>query len=561
MLRKLDQMKMQNKMVFGYSVVIGMMIVLALISVVGLIFVNGKMNTYANSAQKADTAVKMCRIESNIAARNIREMALNGDTSSYDTYKENVKDSEEELRENLEILKKTGVLSDELYGKYETAITDWIAIGNEIITLLENGEREQAARKILDECAPALQNVIDIVKEIDVETDEDKTDALSSSHNTVVFDVVVIIAVLALAVLLAFRIGKRIIASITTPLKHIEEVAMELSNGNLHSQLDYHSDDEIGVLAHSLRKSIRILGDYVDDIDRSMQEFSNGNFAVQPSVEWKGDFINIKESILHFEAKMSETMHDIQQVADQVTSASEQVSANSMELAQGAADQAGITEKLTATIESVSDQIHQNANSAKSISRDVEAVGVEIINSNGKMQEMVKSMDEISESSNEISKIIATINDIATQTNLLALNASIEAARAGEAGKGFAVVADQVSVLAAQSAEAAKESTTLIEGSVRAVENGKVIADETARQLENVVKGSEEITEKVNQIAYASEEQADSISQINQGVEHINDVVQTNSATSQQCAASSEEMTGQAEVLENLVKKFKVGKF
>lgn len=106
MLRKLDQMKMQNKMVFGYSVVIGMMIVLALISVVGLIFVNGKMNTYANSAQKADTAVKMCRIESNIAARNIREMALNGDTSSYDTYKENVKDSEEELRENLEILKK-----------------------------------------------------------------------------------------------------------------------------------------------------------------------------------------------------------------------------------------------------------------------------------------------------------------------------------------------------------------------------------------------------------------------------------------------------------------------
>ena len=160
----------------------------------------------------------------------------------------------------------------------------------------------------------------------------------------------------------------------------------------------------------------------------------------------------------------------------------------------------------------------------------------------------------------EIGNIIAAINDIASQTNLLALNASIEAARAGEAGKGFAVVADQVSLLAAQSAEAAKESRDLIETSVSAVERGKVIADETAKQLEQVVESSKAATAEVYKIAVALEADAATMTQINQGVEQINSVVQTNSATSQQCAAASQEMSDQAGTLEQLIKSFKIRK-
>ena len=170
-------------------------------------------------------------------------------------------------------------------------------------------------------------------------------------------------------------------------------------------------------------------------------------------------------------------------------------------------------------------------------------------------------MSEINEASQQIGKIIATINDIASQTNLLALNASIEAARAGEAGKGFAVVADQVSVLASQSSDAAKESTILIDTSVQAVEKGMVIADETAKQLEHVVTGSKEITQQVNGVADALAAQTEAFDQINDGVDHINEVVQSNSATSQECAAASQEMNGQAEKLKDLIRGFKVGKF
>ena len=561
MLKKLDDMKMKNKLNFGYKVVIGFMILSGIFSMLGLGTLFANLNNYVNGAQRADTAVKVCRIDTNIAARNIREMVLNDDTASYAGYKTEVEERLTEVGTELEALKATGMIDDELYTRYSAALNEWGTIGYKIIEKIEAGDKDAAAEMILSECAPALENVVTISREIDVITDELKQEAIRNSWISFAAGLVSIVLFIVVAVILAVRIGKRIIASITIPLQEIEVVAKELSAGNLHSNIVYHSSDEIGSLAHSLRKSIRILGSYVDDISRAMTEFSNGNFDVQPEVEWKGDFTGILDAFMMFERSMADTVKSIQRVADQVKSGSEQVSESSMDLAQGATEQASITEELAATIESVSEQVSRNAESAKDISKKVENVGVEIVNGNEKMQEMVESMTEINESSKEIGKIIATINDIASQTNLLALNASIEAARAGEAGKGFAGVADQVSVLAAQSSEAAKESTVLIESSVRAVEKGMVIADETAKQLENVVTGSRVITEEVNKVADALGAQEESFKQINAGVDQINDVVQTNSATSQECAAASQEMSSQASTLEGLIRKFRVAKF
>ncbi len=561
MLKKISTMKIKDKLQYGYSLVIGLMVVITICAIIGLILVQGKMNSYIKGAQAANSAVKVCRIECNIAARNIREMALNDDKNMYSEYKQIVQTSMASIETALKDLKNADVIHSELNQRYEDALYNWMNIGNSIVEELEAGDKKEGTKLILEKCAPTLQEAVVISKEIDEATNLLKDMASKVAIQTIIFVIVLMIVILGLAIYTAVKVGRRIVDSIVMPLREIEEAAVELSQGNLHTEITYENEDEIGKLSYALRSSIETLWSYVEDIDRTMKEFSQGNFDVGTNVEYQGDFVGIEKSFRNFEKNMSEMVKSVQSVANQVTKASERIAGNSTELAEGAAEQAGVTQELFAMIENISEQIEQNAREAIDISEEVQKVGVEIDYSNRKMQEMVESMNHISESSNQISKIIATINEIATQTNLLALNASIEAARAGEAGRGFAVVADQVSLLAAQSAEAATESTSLIEESVRAVKSGTVIANETAEQLVNVVNGSKEITNKVNLIAEACKEQANAVIQINNGVDQINSVIQTNTSTSEECANSSQEMTEQAESLRGMIRQFKVGKF
>ena len=558
MKKKLENMHLKERIDYGYRKVITMMLISGLLSVViiGVLFAN--MMHYVENVNVADQAVKICRINVNAAARNIREMALNEDTSSYDNYEQTVKRLLSEVDSELQILKKTEVLSDENYEEYATALSDWGKIGYSIIEEIKNGNDENATDAILNNCTPALNKVVEIAIKLDELTDEASSETVRNMVVCTVAGFVVIIVCLVFAFTLTRKTSKRVLETILEPLHAIEDVAMELTEGNLHSTLEYHSDDEIGKLAHSMRKSIRILGTYVDDIDRSMKLFSEGNFDVHPEVEWRGDFVGILNSFMAFQASMAGTIKGIQNVSNEVSGAAEQVASSSNDLADGATNQAAVVEELTATITGVSEQVEKNSQSAKEISVKVDELGNAISESNGKMHEMVDSMHEISEASKEIDKIITTINEIASQTNLLALNASIEAARAGEAGKGFAVVANQVNVLADQSAQAAKESATLIETSVKAVEKGMVIAGQTAAQLEEVAENSKVITTEVTHIAETLETQTTEIKQINEGIEQINDVVQTNSATSEECAAASQEMSSEAESLREMIRKFKV---
>lgn len=558
MKKKLENMHLTERIDYGYRKVITMMLISGLLSVViiGILFAN--MMHYVENVNVADQAVKICRINVNAAARNIREMALNEDTSSYDNYEQTVKRLLSEVDSELQILKKTEVLSDENYEEYATALSDWGKIGYSIIEEIKNGNDENATDAILNNCTPALNKVVEIAIKLDELTDEASSETVRNMVVCTVAGFVVIIVCLVFAFTLTRKTSKRVLETILEPLHAIEDVAMELTEGNLHSTLEYHSDDEIGKLAHSMRKSIRILGTYVDDIDRSMKLFSEGNFDVHPEVEWRGDFVGILNSFMAFQASMAGTIKGIQNVSNEVSGAAEQVASSSNDLADGATNQAAVVEELTATVTGVSEQVEKNSQSAKEISVKVDELGNAISESNGKMHEMVDSMHEISEASKEIDKIITTINEIASQTNLLALNASIEAARAGEAGKGFAVVANQVNVLADQSAQAAKESATLIETSVKAVEKGMVIAGQTAAQLEEVAENSKLITTEVTNIAETLETQTTEIKQINEGIEQINDVVQTNSATSEECAAASQEMSSEAESLREMIRKFKV---
>ena len=561
MKKKLEDMHLQERIKYGYRKVIIMMLVSGLFSiiVIGVLFAN--MFNYAENVSAADKAVKMCRINVNAAARNIREMALNNDTSSYNDYELTVEKLLTDVDSQLQIIKKSGVVSEADYNEYSSYLSQWGNIGYSIIENIKKGNKDKATEEILNKCTPALNKVVEKAISLDDIADKESRKAAIVTFIFAVAGVVCIIVCLSTAWVLAKRISKKVLATIIAPLKSVENTADELMKGNLHSTLDYKSDDELGRLAHSLRNSIAILGSYVDDIDRAMKLFAEGNFDVKPEVEWKGDFVGILNSFMLFEESMAETIKGIQRVSDEVSSAAEQVASSSNELADGATNQASVVEELTATVEGVAEQVERNSQSAKQISNRVGNLGEAISESNSKMQEMVASMKDINEASEEIDKIISTINEIASQTNLLALNASIEAARAGEAGKGFAVVANQVNLLADQSAKAAKESAVLIETSVRAVKKGMTIADETATQLEEVAGNSKMITEEVADIADTLEKQTVEIQQINEGIEQINDVVQTNSATSEECAAASHEMSNEAENLREMIRRFKVAKF
>lgn len=356
-----------------------------------------------------------------------------------------------------------------------------------------------------------------------------------------------------LGLVLCFYITKMIVS----PLEEIKKAANQISSGRLHADIQYHSNDELGEVSDSMRKTVETLNAYISEIIRVMNELKVGNFRLVPEVEFKGDFEQLESSIQSFLETMSETLAQINNSAERVSSGSNQVATTAQVLSQGSAEQASSIEELTSTVNAISEQINNNAKNTLKASQKAEFVGTSMVENKKNMETMLTAIEEITESSNQISKIIKTIEDIAFQTNILALNAAVEAARAGAAGKGFAVVADEVRNLAIKSQDASRNTAALIENSIRAVDNGTRIATDTAQALLAVVDNAKEVADAVDEIADVTNEQAESITQITQGMEQISSVVQTNSATSEESAATSEELLEQSKRLKRLVNQFK----
>jgi methyl-accepting chemotaxis protein len=368
-------------------------------------------------------------------------------------------------------------------------------------------------------------------------------------------------AICIVSIIILFIVIYIVTKNIVAPLKKLTIVTDELAKGNLDMEIQVNSLDEVGQLADSMRSLVVRLGqyiNYIDEVSTALDQFADGSLNIVLKQKYDGEFARIKTSLLQVSYVFKETIGQIIETSDKVASGSGEISNAAQMLAQGATNQASTTEELTATINDLSEHVSQNANHAISAAEQVRTVGTAADQSNEQMREMIRSIAEINEKSAEIGKIIKVIEDIAFQTNILALNAAVEAARAGNAGKGFAVVADEVRNLASKSADAAKDTTRLIQETIKAVENGTSIANITGEKLGQVIEGVSQTVDLIKEISGASVGQASALKQTLEGVQQISEVVQTNAATAEESSAASIELSKQANELKQVATQFKI---
>ncbi len=368
----------------------------------------------------------------------------------------------------------------------------------------------------------------------------------------------VLIGIILLGLAISILWGLSIAKLMSRPVNEMVTAAGKLAKGDLDISISYESRDEIGSLAKSLKTASDNLKLYIHDISATLGLMSKGDLAVDISQKYVGDFIPIQEALLTISKSLNSTLSAIELSAKQVNSGAEQVSGGAQLLAQGATEQASSVEQLAASSNEVSEKIAQNAENVRLVTGYVRQTTEKVEQGTVQMGQMLESMRSMNASSGEIGKIIKVIDDIAFQTNILALNAAVEAARAGSAGKGFAVVADEVRNLASKSADAAKQTTVLIESSVQSIKEGSRIADLTAQELNEVSSQVRLVGDTIRKIDEASAEQAMAIKQITAGVEQVSSVVQMNSATAEQSAAASEELSAQSEMLSRLIGEFRL---
>ena len=348
-------------------------------------------------------------------------------------------------------------------------------------------------------------------------------------------------------------------ARITKPLKKLTAVTAELVKGNYDVEIHADSQDEVGDLANGMSvlvDKLRTYMLYIDEISGSLDSFAAGNLNIDLKQDYSGEFYRLRDSLEKTVAAFSDVIGDITSISSQLASGSMEIANGAQQLANGSSEQSSSIQNLAMNINEITENINSSAEHTTALNSQIAAVGSAAFNSNEQMEQMMDAMNRISSESMEIGKIIKAIEDIAFQTNILALNAAVEAARAGAAGKGFAVVADEVRNLATKSSEAAKNTTALIENSIKAVKDGTDIAEETREALSEVVTAVDESSVMIQSISANALKEAEQISHIRSSVDEISSVVHSNSAAAEESSAASEQLSSLAATLEMISKKF-----
>ncbi|WP_270302896.1 methyl-accepting chemotaxis protein [Terrisporobacter petrolearius] len=554
--RRFTNLKIGKKMVLGFGMLLIAFAIIGTLSLRNLRVVGGHtVDLFEGPYQLTNEAMAIRRGITSVD-QNIAYALVQKDISNFEAP---INEYFNDLYERIEKIKNNPEADIDLAKKLEASVGNFKQEYEKIKGVINNGNTKTINKLIVDEKSDYFLAYMDVAENAGTLYDNEIEKGILFKENVTkkVRKVWAICVVMSTCTIIgAIVIGIYITRKIRQPIEELEIAANKMSLGDFDIEIDYESEDELGSLSNSMISMSNTIKAMIGDVVNVLQEIASGNFDVEPKVEYIGVFNSIEKSLEHITNELSDTMSQINVASDQVQSASDQVASGAQMLSQGTTEQAGSIEELSATIAEISNQVKETAKNAQEANVLYTDAGREVKDGNEKMKNMIVAMDEISSTSNEIGRIIKTIDDIAFQTNILALNAAVEAARAGEAGKGFAVVADEVRNLAEKSAEAAKNTSTLIENSINAVENGTSIVDNTSQSLQRILDKTNKVVSLLDRIAKGSEEESDAINQVTLGLEQISAVVQTNSATSEESAAASEELSGQAQILKSLIDDF-----
>lgn len=561
---KLRSLKLSGKVKYYRVMMIALMVIMGVIaaglSLLMFMQLNQITDVWSPSlacVQELDTLTSDYRLKQygHLVAENM------ADKEAYEKELENVDQQIAEVRENF-----LGFISTdterEQYANVESLWEKYKQQSEEILELSRQGETHEAGVLMISE-------VYDTFKEFQASFDALKTyenAELEKAGKTVdilfALMLVIIVAMTVVAVVIASYLGRILVKVIAEPVEQLEEAIKGMRVGDLSksSVLTYESEDELGAAAKDMRESMQNLSAYIEEISDVLRQIAKGDLTRHGDdiTDFLGDFADIKASLLYILKHFNRTLTEIQMTSDNVASDSLEIAKASQSLSEGATEQAGAVEELTATITTVSELAEESAKATQSAYEQIKASADKAEEEKAKMEELTVEMQHISDISKEIGNIIAAIEDIASQTNLLSLNASIEAARAGDAGRGFAVVADQIGKLAADSAQSAVNTRELIVKTMAEIEKGSSIVVSTAEVFDQMIVDMHTSAELALQTTENANNQASALEQIEQGIEQISGAVQNTAASSEETSAISENLSAKAENLDMLVKRFKL---
>ena len=555
---KFKNYTIKKKINVGFTIILFLTIIAMVLSTLSLFNVSRNTTTLYEHPYKSTELVWKIRSGLIRIEREMYKAVVADDVPTIQKHVDSANKESSDLQTNLAELRKVFLGDKDLLDKFDSFMKESSTYRDEACDALLKEENKKALNIIDNKYTDLIDKAGNTILQIYDSAQDRAKNFVSTAQITSTVFILLNVGILIILILVSMYISKLLCKVLMKSIDYVIGISQNLAEGNLTCTEDSIYMDELGHMASNLKETINILKMYIDDIFKTLNILSTGDLTVKSSLDYKGDFHPIKESLENIIESLKITFFTIHEASITVSSGAQELSASSQLLSEGSSEQASAVEELSASFSEVLSKIKYNSENAENAELVASAADKIVRNGNLKMKDLASAMEHINASSLEISNILSAINDIAAQTNLLALNASIEAARAGEHGRGFSVVADEVRVLAGKCSEAAQNTTKIIEKSISIAHDATTLANDTSTSLDEISSNSLEIVRLLNEVSIASKEQSSVINQMSIGVEQISDVIQTNSSTSQETAAASEELSAQAQTLQEEIGKFKL---